>query len=149
MKIRPEKNSGPYDTSQRSTNCPTSRLREFICNQHNNKLSVGLVAQRCTAALRCTGNVKVMDSNPVRVWIFFRPNFHFYFSSVRNCENRFHIRFFICFFCIFLRFLSSFLRSFATFFPLSYFKCSCVSILIRYLNHFLIRGIECGSYMHT
>ena len=67
MKIRPEKNSGPYDTSQRSTNCPTSRLREFICNQHNNKLSVGLVAQRRTAALRCTGNVKVMDSNPVRV----------------------------------------------------------------------------------
>ena len=123
MKIRPEKHSGPYDTSRRSTNCPTSQLREFICNQHNNHLLVGLVAQLVE---RCTGNVGVMGSNPVRIWIFFKPNFHYYFSSVRYCENFFHIRFFICFFfCIFLRFLSSFLHSFATFFPklLQVFLC--------------------------
>ena len=123
MKIRPEKNSDSYDTSQRSTNFPTSQLREFICNQHNNKLSVGLVAQLVE---RCTGNVEVMDSNSVRVWIFsglIFPSTSAVFVTARIASI--FVFLFVFFFCIFLRFLSSFLHSFATFFPklLQVFLC--------------------------
>ena len=46
-----------------------------------------------TGAAPC-GIAEIMDSNPVRAWIFFRPYFHYYLSGVHNCEDRFHIRFF-------------------------------------------------------
>ena len=52
------------------------------------QLSVGLLAQLVE---RCTGIAEVMGSNPVQAWIFFRPYFHYYSSSVHNCEDRFHI----------------------------------------------------------
>ena len=31
---------------------------------------------------------------PAQAWIFFRPYFYYYLSSVYNCEGRLHIRFF-------------------------------------------------------
>ena len=37
---------------------------------------------------------KVMGSNPIQAWIFFRPSFHYCF--VHNCEDHFHIHVFIC-----------------------------------------------------
>ena len=58
----------------------------------SSKLPVGLLAQLVE---HCTGIAEVMGSNPVQAWIFFRPYFHYCFSSVHNCENRFHIQVFI------------------------------------------------------
>ena len=65
-----------------------SSLHGFIWNQHNGQLPVGLLAQLVG---HCTGIAEVMGSNPVQAWIFFRPYFHYYSSSVHNCEDRFHI----------------------------------------------------------
>ena len=65
-----------------------------IWNQHNDQLSVGLLAQLVE---RCTGIAEVMGSNPVQAWIFFRPYFYYCLSSVRYCEDHFHIH--ICCFC--------------------------------------------------
>ena len=60
----------------------------FIWNQHNGQLPVGLLAQLVGHS---TGIAEVMGSNPVQAWIFFRPYFHYYSSSVHNCEDHFHI----------------------------------------------------------
>ena len=35
-----------------------------------------------------------MGSNPVQAWIFFRPSFHYYLSSVHYSEDHFHIHVF-------------------------------------------------------
>ena len=70
-----------------------SPLGRFIWIQHNDQLPVGLLAQ---LVKRCTGIAEVMDSNPVRTWIFFRPYSNYKFSSVHNCEDRFYIHFFNC-----------------------------------------------------
>ena len=40
---------------------------EFIKNQHNDQLPVGLLAQLVE---RCTSITEVMGSNPVQAWIF-------------------------------------------------------------------------------
>ena len=45
-----------------------SSLHRIIWNQHNDHLSVGLLAQLIEY---CTGITKVMGSNPVQAWIFF------------------------------------------------------------------------------
>ena len=61
-----------------------------VClKQNDDQLSVGLLAQLVE---RCTSIAEVMGSNPVRAWIFFRPYFNYYFSSVHNCDDRFCIR---------------------------------------------------------
>ena len=38
---------------------------------------------------------KVMGSNPLQAWIFFRPFLRYCSRSVRYCEDRFHIHVFI------------------------------------------------------
>ena len=68
-----------------------SPLHGFIWNQHSDQLPVGLLAQLVE---HCTGIAEVMGSNPVQAWIFFRPSFHYYLSSVHYCEDRFHIHVF-------------------------------------------------------
>ena len=70
-----------------------SPLGRFIWIQHNDQLPVGLLAQLVE---RCTGIAEVMDSNPVRTWIFFSPYFIYKFSSVHICEDRFYIHVFNC-----------------------------------------------------
>ena len=67
--------------------CIHTPLHGFIWNQHNDQLSVGLLAQLVE---HCTGIAKVMGSNPVRAWIFFRPYFHYCSSSAHYCEDHFH-----------------------------------------------------------
>ena len=64
-----------------------SPLQGFIWNQHNDQLPVGLLAQLVE---HCTGITEIMGSNPVQVWIFFRPYFYYYLSSVHNYEDHFH-----------------------------------------------------------
>ena len=66
-----------------------SPLHGFIWNQHSDQLPVGLLAQLVE---HCTGIAEVMGSNPVQAWIFFRPSFYYYLSSVHYCEDRFHIQ---------------------------------------------------------
>ena len=71
-----------------------SPLHGFISNQHNDQFPVGLLAQLVE---RYIGIAEVMGSNHVQAWIFFRPClFHHCSSSVRYCEDRFHIHVFIC-----------------------------------------------------
>ena len=70
-----------------------SPLHGFIWNQHSDQLPVGLLAQLVE---HCTGIAEVMGSNPVQAWIFFRPSFHYYLSSVHYCEDRFHIQSGLC-----------------------------------------------------
>ena len=69
-----------------------SSLLGFIWNQHNNQLPVGLSTQLVE---HCNGIAEVMGSNPVHVWIFFKPYFHYCSSIVHYCKDRFHIHFFI------------------------------------------------------
>ena len=69
-----------------------SSLLGFIWNQHIDQLPVGLLAQLVE---HCTGIAEVMGSNPVHVWIFFKPSFHYCSGSVHYCKDRFHIHFFI------------------------------------------------------
>ena len=69
-----------------------SPLHGFIWNQHSDQLPVGLLAQLVE---HCTGIAAVMGSNPVQAWIFFRPSFHYWLSSVPYCEDRYHIHVFI------------------------------------------------------
>ena len=57
----------------------------------SSQFPVGLLAQLVE---HCTGIAEVMGSNPVQAWIFFRPSFHYYLSSVHYCEDRFHIHVF-------------------------------------------------------
>ena len=52
------------------------------------QLSLGFLAQLVE---HCTGIAEIMGSNPVQAWMFFRPPFHYYLSSVHYCEDRFHI----------------------------------------------------------
>ena len=33
--------------------------------------------------------IKIMGSNPVQAWMFFRPYFHYRLSSVHYCEDHF------------------------------------------------------------
>ena len=56
-----------------------SLLHGFIWNQHRIQLPVGFLAQLVE---HCTGIAAVMGSNPVQAWIFFRPSFHYWLSSV-------------------------------------------------------------------
>ena len=65
-----------------------SPLKGFIWNQHRNQLPVGLLAQLVE---HCSGIAEIMGSNPAQAWIFFKPSFHYYLSSVHNCEDRYHI----------------------------------------------------------
>ena len=37
----------------------------------------------------CTGIAEVMGSNPVQAWIFFKPSFHYYLSSVITAKIAF------------------------------------------------------------
>ena len=55
---------------------------------NSDQLPVGLLAQLVE---RFTGITKIMGSNPVQAWNFFRPAFHYCLSSVHYCEDRFHI----------------------------------------------------------
>ena len=83
-KIRPEQDLNPWPLQYRCSTLPT---------ELTNQLHVGLLAQLVE---HCTGIAKVMGSNPVQAWIFFRPYFHYCSSSVHYCEDRFHIHVFIC-----------------------------------------------------
>ena len=47
---------------------------------------LGLLAQLVE---HCTGIAEVMGSNPIQAWIFFRPYFHYCWSSVHYCEDCF------------------------------------------------------------
>ena len=69
-----------------------SPLHGFIWNRHSDRLPVGLLAQLVE---HCTIIAEVMGSNPVQVWIFFRPSFTYGLSSVHNCEDHFHFHVFI------------------------------------------------------
>ena len=104
MKRRPEKNSGLYGiwthevkiafifTSLSAVQiydfhifkAVYSPLYGFIWNQHNDQLSVGLLAQLVE---HCTGIAEAMGSNPVQAWIFFRPSFHYCLSRIHYCED--------------------------------------------------------------
>ena len=55
---------------------------------NSDQLLVGLLAQLVE---RCTSIAKIMGSNPVQAWNFFRPSFHYCLSSVHYREDRFHI----------------------------------------------------------
>ena len=68
-----------------------SPLHGFIWKQHSDQLSVGLLAQWVE---HCTDIAEVMGSNSVQAWIFFRPSFRYYLSSVHYSEDRFHIHVF-------------------------------------------------------
>ena len=71
-----------------------SPLGRFIWIQHNDQLPVGLLAQLVE---RCTGIAEVMDSNPVRTWIFsglISTTISVVFITA--CEDRFYIHFFNC-----------------------------------------------------
>ena len=83
-KIRPEQDLNPWPLQYRCS---------ALLTELTNELSVGLLAQ---LVKHCTGIAKVMGSNPVLAWIFFRPYFHYCSSSVHYCEDRFHIHVFIC-----------------------------------------------------
>ena len=50
------------------------QIKWFIWAQHNDQFPVGLLAQLVE---RCIGIAKVMGSNPVRAWIFFRSYFNY------------------------------------------------------------------------
>ena len=71
--------------------CIHTPLHGFIWNQHNDQLSVGLLAQLVE---HCISITEVMGLNLVQAWIFFRPYFHYCSSSVHYCEDHFHIHFF-------------------------------------------------------
>ena len=64
-----------------------SPFHGFIWDQHIDQLPVGLLVQLVE---HCNGIAEVMGSNPVQAWIFFRPSFQYYLSSVHYCEDRFH-----------------------------------------------------------
>ena len=66
-----------------------SSLQGFVTNQHEDQLPVGLLAHLVKC---CTSIAKVMGSNPVQAWIFFRPYFHHCLSSAYYCEDHFHSR---------------------------------------------------------
>ena len=66
-------------------------LHGFVWNQHNDQLPVGLQAKLVEL---CTGIAKVMGSNPIQAWIFFRPYFHYCSRSVHYCKDCFHIHVF-------------------------------------------------------
>ena len=83
-KIRPEQDLNPWPSRYRCS---------ALLTELTNELPVGLLAQ---LVKHCTGIAKVMGSNPVRTWIFFRPYFHYRSSSVHYCEDHFHIHVFIC-----------------------------------------------------
>ena len=83
-KIRPEQDLNPWPSRYRCS---------ALLTELTNELPVGLLAQ---LVKHCTGIAKVMGSNPVLAWIFFRPYFHYRSSSVHYCEDRFHIHVFIC-----------------------------------------------------
>ena len=83
-KIRPEQDLNPWPSRYRCS---------ALLTELTNELPVGLLAQ---LVKHCTSIAKVMGSNPVRAWIFFRPYFHYRSSSVHYCEDRFHIHVFIC-----------------------------------------------------
>ena len=81
-----------------------SPLYGFIWNQHNDQFPVGLLAQLVE---RYTDIAEVMSSNLVQAWIFFRPFFHYYSSSVHYCKDHFHILVFICISNIWLSYIHS------------------------------------------
>ena len=83
-KIRPEQDLNPWPSRYRCS---------ALLTELTNELPVGLLAQ---LVKHCTSIAKVMGSNPVRAWIFFRPYYHYRSSSVHYCEDRFHIHVFIC-----------------------------------------------------
>ena len=83
-KIRPEQDLNPWPSRYRCS---------ALLTELTNELPVGLLAQ---LVKHCTGIAKIMGSNPIRTWIFFRPYFHYCSSSVHYCEDRFHIHVFIC-----------------------------------------------------
>ena len=53
---------------------------------------LGLLAQLLE---HCTSITKVMGSNSILAWIFFRLSFHCCLSSIHYCEDHFNIHFFI------------------------------------------------------
>ena len=110
-KIRPEQDLNPWPSRYRCSALLTELTKE---------LPVGLLAQ---LVKHCTGIAKVMRSNPVRTWIFFRPYFHYRSSSVHYCEDRFHIHVFICSSNVWLSYIHIRLLQFY-----------CVFIVYSYLN---------------
>ena len=67
-----------------------SSLHRFIMNQCNDQLLVDLLAQLIELCLSIT---EVMGSNPMEVFNFFRPYFHYCSSIVYYCKDCFHINF--------------------------------------------------------
>ena len=110
-KIRPEQDLNPWPSRYRCSALLTELTKE---------LPVGLLAQ---LVKHCTGIAKVMGSNPVRTWNFFRPYFHYRSSSVHYCEDRFHIHVFICSSNVWLSYIHIRLLQFY-----------CVFIVYSYLN---------------
>ena len=104
-KLRPVRDLHPWPLRYRCSALPTeltsqiydfhifttvySPLHRFIWDQHIDRFPVGLLAQ---VVEHCTGIAGVMGSNSVQAWIFFRPSFHYYLSSVHYCLDRFHSR---------------------------------------------------------
>ena len=71
-----------------------SPLHRFIWNQHYDQLPVGLLTQLVEC---CTGIAGVMGSNFIYTGLnFFWLYFHYFLSSVHNCEDRSNI-------CLFMR----------------------------------------------
>ena len=67
-----------------------SSLHRFIMNQCNDQLLVDLLAQLIEL---CPSITEVMGSNPMEVFNFFRPYFHYCLSIVYYCKDCFHINF--------------------------------------------------------
>ena len=94
-KFRHIRNLNPWFLRYRCSALPTELSSQLgaISQVHlepTETLAVGLLAQLVE---QCTGIAEVIGSNPVHVWIFFRPYFHYCLSSVYNCEGHFYIRF--------------------------------------------------------
>ena len=69
-----------------------SSLHGFMWNQHNDQLPVGLLAQLVE---HCIGIARVMGSNPVQAWNFFRHYFNYCSSSVHYHKDHFYIQIFL------------------------------------------------------
>ena len=115
-----------------------SPLHGFIWKQHSDQLSVGLLAQWVE---HCTGIAEVMGSNSVQAWIFFRPSFRYYLSSVHYSEDRFHIHVFSRSWNIWLPYIHNRL-----FVCLSVNRSICLSVYVS-LNRSIYQSIYISIYL--
>ena len=119
-----------------------SPLHGFIWKQHSDQLSVGLLAQWVE---HCTGIAEVMGSNSVQAWIFFRPSFRYYLSSVHYSEDRFHIHVFSRSWNIWLPYIHN--RLFVCLSVCqSFYMSICLSVYVS-LNRSIYQSIYISIYL--